>query len=107
MRRCVQGDRYAVQRPALHAASLAQVTAAMHTQRSSLSPYLAPEVLHATGAGCWGAPPEAQVPELLEPPGTAQSAKPGLLMCLSCSSIGRPARRTRFTTGQRVKALQE
>ena len=103
MTRCVQ----VALRPALHVASLQQVLAAICTQRSSLFPHLAPELLHATSAGCWGAPPEAQVPELFEAPFGAQSVKPGLLICFSCSSIGKPARKTGFTADRWIKALQE
>ena len=101
------GDRHVASRPALHVASLQQVLAAIRTQRSSLSPHLAPELLHATSAGCCGAPPEAQVPELFEAPFVAQSVKPGLLMCFSCSSIGKPARKAGFAVDRWVKALQE
>ena len=85
----------------MRVAGLPQVMVA----RQQPVPYLAPELLHATSAGC--APPEVRVPELVEAPVTAQSVKPGLLMCLSCSSIGKPARQTRFTSDPWVKAPQE
>lgn len=102
---CAGANRHAAYRPALRTASLWRVMAAIHTQSSSLYPYLAPELLLATSAGCWGAPTETQVPELFETAVPAQSVKPGLLMCLSCSSMGKPARRARFTVNRVVKAL--